>query len=160
MCVPKLEVWERDGDQLIGHRYGGTIVAPYNMSAKRKTHFGWIEEEPQLWALLLVLWIWAIWSCAEYWRRNPNYSYGWIVPVLTFVYAARRLALTQIENVSQPVVTLPSSLSVFFGIVAGAVVFGLEFARVASDHRHLDDRVGSNCADTERLLVRPGGPNC
>ena len=105
------------------------MVAPYNMSANRETHIGWIEQKPQLWALLLVLWIWAIWSCAEYWRGNPNYSYGWIVPVLTFVYAARRLALTQIENVSQPVVTLPIWLSAFLGIVAGAVIFGLEFAR-------------------------------
>jgi hypothetical protein len=34
------------------------------------------------WALLMAAWIWAIWSCAEYWRGNPNYSYGWIVPVL------------------------------------------------------------------------------
>ena len=32
------------------------------------------------WALLAAAWIWAIWSCAEYWRGNPNYSYGWIVP--------------------------------------------------------------------------------
>ena len=30
------------------------------------------------WALLAAAWIWAIWSCAEYWRGNPNYSYGWI----------------------------------------------------------------------------------
>ncbi len=28
------------------------------------------------WALLVAVWIWAIWSCAEYWRGNPNYSYG------------------------------------------------------------------------------------
>jgi hypothetical protein len=23
------------------------------------------------WALLAAAWIWAIWSCAEYWRGNP-----------------------------------------------------------------------------------------
>ena len=32
------------------------------------------------WALLAAAWIWAIWSCAEYWRGNPNYSYGCAVP--------------------------------------------------------------------------------
>jgi exosortase len=100
-----------------------------SMSANREMRFGWVEHGYQLWALLIGVWGWAIWSCAEYWRANPNYSYGWIVPVLTFVYAARRLALTQTESVSQPVVTLPIWSAVFFGIVAGTVIFGLEFAR-------------------------------
>src|SRR5205823_12016668 len=81
------------------------------------------------WALLVAAWTWAIWSCAEYWRGNPNYSYGWIVPVLIFAYAARRLALVQIEDVSQPVGNVPIWLSVFFGIVAGALIFALELAR-------------------------------
>jgi len=99
------------------------------MSAKGKRHSGWIEQGTQLWALLLVAWVWAIWSCAEYWRGNPNYSDGWIVPVLIFAYAARRLALVQIEDVSQPVGNVPIWLSVFFGIVAGALIFALELAR-------------------------------
>jgi hypothetical protein len=122
-------VWERGGDQLIGYRDGGMVVAPYNMSANKKMHFGRIERGPQLWALLLVLWVWAIWSCAEYWRGNPNYSYGWIVPVLSFIYAARRLVITEIENASRPVIALSIWLSLFFGLVAGALIFGLEFAR-------------------------------
>ena len=99
------------------------------MAANRKIRFGWVEHGTQLWALLLVAWVWAIWSCAEYWRGNTNYSYGWIVRVLTFVYTARRLALTEIENISQSVFTLPIWLSGFFGIVAGVLIFGLEFAR-------------------------------
>jgi exosortase len=99
------------------------------MPPNREMPFGCIEHGYQIWALLVSSWGWAIWSCAEYWRGNPNYSYGWIVPVLSFVYAVRRLALTQLENVSQPVVTLPIWLYVFFGIVAGAAIFGLEFAR-------------------------------
>jgi exosortase len=97
------------------------------MSTGRKT--SWIERGQCLWAMQLVLWGWAIWSCAEYWRGNPNYSYGWIVPVLVLGYAGRRLALAQIENVSRPVVTIPTWLLVFFGIVAGALIFALEFAR-------------------------------
>ena len=40
--------------------------------------------------LLAVLWTWAIWSCAEHWRGNPNYSYGWAVPLLAFGFALRR----------------------------------------------------------------------
>jgi exosortase len=81
------------------------------------------------WALLLAAWIWAIWSCAEYWRGNPNYSYGWIVPVLGLAYAARRLTRAQSENIALPIFAVPVWLIVFFAIVAAAIFFGLEFAR-------------------------------
>ena len=81
------------------------------------------------WALLLAAWTWAIWSCAEYWRANPNYSYGWIVPILGLAYAARRLTLAQSENIARPIFAIPIWLIVFFGIVAAAIFFGLEFAR-------------------------------
>ncbi len=77
----------------------------------------------------MAAWIWAVWSCAEYWRGNPNYSYGWIVPVLSLAYAARRLTLAQSENIARPILAFPIWLIVFFGIVAGAIIFGLEFAR-------------------------------
>src|SRR5256885_1665853 len=81
------------------------------------------------WALLLAAWTWAIWSCAEYWRANPNYSYGWIVPILGLAYAARRLTLAQSENIARPIFAIPIWLIVFLGIVAAAIFFGLEFAR-------------------------------
>ena len=87
------------------------------------------------WALLLAAWTWAIWSCAEYWRGNPNYSYGWIVPVLGFAYAARRLTLAQIiagimpENIARPILPVSIWRIGFFGIVVAAIIFGLEFAR-------------------------------
>ena len=89
-----------------------------------------ISKPPRrYWALLLAAWTWAIWSCAEYWRGNPNYSYGWIVPVLGFAYAARRLTLAQTENIARPIFEVPLWLIVFFGIVAGPMFFELEFAR-------------------------------
>jgi exosortase len=81
------------------------------------------------WALLVAAWIWAIWSCAEYWRGNPNYSYGWIVPILSLAYAARRLTLAQSKNSVRPILAVPIWLIVFFGIVAGAIFLGLELAR-------------------------------
>src|SRR5438132_4451139 len=81
------------------------------------------------WALLVAAWTWAIWSCAEYWRANPNYSYGWIVPMLGLAYAARRLTLAQGENIARPIFAVPIWLIVYFGIVAAAIFFGLEFAR-------------------------------
>ena len=81
------------------------------------------------WALLVAAWIWAIWSCAEYWRGNPNYSYGWIVPVLGLAYAARRLTLAQSKNIARPIFVVPIWLIVFLGIVAGAIFLGLELAR-------------------------------
>jgi exosortase len=81
------------------------------------------------WALLVAAWIWAIWSCAEYWRGNPNYSYGWIVPALSLTYAARRLTLAKSENIARPILAVPIWVIVFIGIVATAIIFGLEFAR-------------------------------
>jgi hypothetical protein len=81
------------------------------------------------WALLAAVWIWAMWSCAEYWRGNPNYSYGWIVPVLSLTYADRRLTLAQSENIARPILAVPISVIVFIGIVAAAIIFALEFAR-------------------------------
>ena len=81
------------------------------------------------WALLAAAWIWAIWSCAEYWRGNPNYSYGWIVPVLSLTYAARRLTLAKSESIARPTLAVPIWVVIFIGIVAAAIIFGLEFAR-------------------------------
>src|SRR5437879_13593223 len=40
--------------------------------------------------LLLGMWAWAIWSCAEHWQGNPNYSYGWAVPPLALGFGLRR----------------------------------------------------------------------
>jgi exosortase len=81
------------------------------------------------WALLAAGWAWAIWSCAEYWRGNPNYSYGWIVPVLSLAYAARRLMLVQSENIARPTLMIPVWMIIFIGIVVAVTIFGLEFAR-------------------------------
>ncbi len=99
------------------------------MPATRETRFGWIEQGWQCGTLLFATWGWAIWSCAEYWRANPNYSYGWIVPVLTLFYAVRRLHLTSGEHHRRPVVKPPIWLNVLLGVLAGAMIFGLEFAR-------------------------------
>ncbi|MEP6937547.1 MAG: exosortase/archaeosortase family protein [Chthoniobacterales bacterium] len=35
--------------------------------------------------------IWAIWACAEHWRGNPNYSYGWVVPAFALTFGIRRV---------------------------------------------------------------------
>ena len=47
------------------------------------------------WAALVLaaVWGWTIWACAEHWRGNPNYSYGWAVPLLAFCFALRRYLL-------------------------------------------------------------------
>lgn len=39
---------------------------------------------------LATLWGWAIWACAEHWLGNPNYSYGWAVPMLALFFGVRR----------------------------------------------------------------------
>src|SRR4029077_16085192 len=74
------------------------------------------------WALLAAAWMWTIWSRAEYWRGNPNYSYGWIVPVLSLTYAARRLTRARSENIARPILAVPMGV-IFFIAVGGAAIF-------------------------------------
>ncbi len=83
--------------------------------------------------LVLALWAWAIWSCAEYWRGNPNYSYGWLVPVLGLVFFLRRAAGvggSTARDVSQPAL----GWVVGAGLATMAGVFALEFSRTQVWH--------------------------
>src|SRR5438067_11849340 len=86
---------------------------------------------PLLWPTLLLatVWTWTIWSCAEHWRGNPNYSYGWIVPALVLAFAVRRLVLTESFNSSHRFRAVPLWLIIMFVLIAGPVFFALEFAR-------------------------------
>src|SRR5438067_7492474 len=52
-----------------------------------------------------------------------------LFPVLSLTYAARRLTLAKSENIARPTLAVPIWGVVFIGIVAAAVIFGLEFAR-------------------------------
>ncbi len=45
-------------------------------------------------ALLAALWTWAIGIDAPFWQTNPDYSYGFIVPVLMVFYLWKRLGQT------------------------------------------------------------------
>jgi exosortase len=52
-----------------------------------QVHWHWLPV-----ALLAVcLWVWAISGCADEWRDNPMYSYGWFVPPLMVFFVWRRL---------------------------------------------------------------------
>ena len=88
---------------------------------------------PWLAFLFVGFWIWAIWSCAEHWAGNPNYSYGWIVPILAFGFGLRR-AITIQGNVDVPNFSLSKLAILSFVLPGGALVFGLEFARVQMWH--------------------------
>ena len=81
--------------------------------------------------IFVGLWIWAIWSCAEHWRGNPNYSYGWVVPVLALGFGLRRYFLTASrEPPAVETETGPSwSWALLFAVVSAVAVFALEFAR-------------------------------
>lgn len=91
------------------------------------------KSAPVPWSALIFfgLWTWAIWSCAEHWRGNPNYSYGWAVPVLALGFGLRRYFLCAPNDQS------PSARGPFFSpgaviggaLLAGAIVFALEFCR-------------------------------
>ena len=89
----------------------------------------WLSAAQPLLMLGLV-WGWAIWACAEYWRGNPNYSYGWSVPVLVAGFTLRRLLIYNREP--EPVrlagrQNRASQIVIFFvGVVAVAC---LEYCR-------------------------------
>jgi exosortase len=84
--------------------------------------------------VLLTAWFWALWSCAEHWRGNANYSYGWIVPVLVAAFVVRRFFLSGDSAFEESAVTdrrysRASWLVVVLGLIAAPVFFALEFAR-------------------------------
>jgi exosortase len=87
--------------------------------------------------LLVGLWLWAIWACAEHWRGNPNYAYGWAVPLLAFGFAGRRYFIRTDSNrprasgYSEEKAPVAVSSSPRFGVatLAAVLIFALEFAR-------------------------------
>ncbi len=84
--------------------------------------------------LLVGLWTWAVWSCAEHWRGNPNYSYGWAVPLLAIGFALRRyLILPSGGRAGRAEVApgnrVPAWVQMVLALASLAVVFLLEYSR-------------------------------
>ena len=84
------------------------------------------------WATLCLctLWTWAIWACAEHWQGNPNYSYGWAVPVLALFFGIRRYLSLREEPAGRPPQNIPGGPIAFAAPVGlGGLIFLLEYAR-------------------------------
>lgn len=85
------------------------------------------------WAAILLfgLWSWAIWSCAEHWQGNPNYSYGWAVPILAAGFVLRRyLLIERSGSIQAPAVPHMSILPrIGVALFSGAIFFTLEYSR-------------------------------
>ncbi len=115
------------------------------------------------WAALLVgsLWFWAIWTCAEHWRGNPNYSYGWAVPALAFAFGLRRLWAWAPAPSAAGGLDLNVSRTVRWTITICAAlgVFALEFARQDMWHPQLVLQLicGIAMAGTLALFALTGG---
>src|SRR5438132_5384741 len=76
---------------------------------------------PWVTLLALALWAWAIWSCAEHWLGNPNYSYGWAVPPLALGFALRRYLMTAgIPANSGPAAPISAATGVLGALGLGA----------------------------------------
>jgi hypothetical protein len=90
-----------------------------------------IPSLPWLVVLLAGVWTWAIWSCAEHWQGNPNYSYGWAVPLLALGFALRRyLQIDPPESAGAPPEMHMSILSrTAFALLAGGTFFVLAYSR-------------------------------
>jgi exosortase len=88
---------------------------------------------------LLAVWIWASWACAEHWQGNPNYSYGWAVPLLVIGFGFRRYFRLNPDELDEPKAS--ASMSIFPGvaIVLLACAFGfiLEYARDQVWHQEI-----------------------
>src|ERR1700722_9587075 len=82
-------------------------------------------------AVVLAVWSWAVWSCAEHWRGNPNYSYGWAVPLLAFGFAMRRYFRIDPSDLSAPAPPRLRSVWVLsvVGLLTAILIFALEYAR-------------------------------
>lgn len=51
-------------------------------------------------AATLLFWGWACWICAGDWRFNPQYSYGWFVPLLCIYFLFENLKNTRFSSVA------------------------------------------------------------
>jgi exosortase len=84
--------------------------------------------------LLVALWTWAIWACAEHWRGNPNYSYGWAVPVLAVGFGVRRFLRLR-DNDQAAAGKAPGWITTVLSLVALASLGGaLEYGRETMWH--------------------------
>lgn len=89
--------------------------------------------------LLAGLWAWAIWSCAEHWLSNPNYSYGWAVPLLVVGFAFRRFLQIDLasHNGLRAAQWTSTSARTIIGVLAAVLVFALEYAREQVWHQEI-----------------------
>jgi exosortase len=106
------------------HRQPGQL--PPKLAAISWSHF-----------LVLGLWAWAIWACAEHWRGNPNYSYGWAVPPLVAGFAFRRYLLFDQSAAPMAIRPLPFLAQLVVGMAAFSLVAGLECGREQVWHQEI-----------------------
>ena len=101
-----------------------SYLAPANISRSARTL-------PWPTFLLLGMWTWAIWSCAEHWQGNPNYSYGWAVPPLALGFGLRRY--WKLNHARPPgsylAGPMPAGTQIFGAMSLGTLVFLLDYSR-------------------------------
>jgi exosortase len=100
-----------------------TATEPAMAIPPRPMSFPWVVGIPA------ILWGWAIWSCAEYWQGNPNYSYGWAVPILAAGFGLRRWVMMQPSPEPGGSARLPWSFVLPAALAAAVAAFALEYAR-------------------------------
>ena len=105
----------------------------YPLSLMNHSAAGTISRKARIlpWPALLLLgmWAWAIWSCAEHWQGNPNYSYGWAVPPLALGFGLRRYWKLNQARLPWSYLAgqMPASAQILAALSFGGLVFLLEY---------------------------------
>ena len=86
---------------------------------------------PGVTLLFVAVWSWAIWSCAEHWLGNPNYSYGWAVPLLALGFGVRRYFLFRGSQANDlaPRFEILRATGIVAAVAIGGLAFFLEYSR-------------------------------
>jgi exosortase len=79
------------------------------------------------WWFLSLLWGWFIWLNTGEWYTNPDYNYGWIVPVLALFFLYRNLKGSDLRSTP----ARPSWPGAVFLVLLCLIVLGLEMLRLS-----------------------------
>ncbi|MEM1157479.1 MAG: exosortase/archaeosortase family protein [Verrucomicrobiota bacterium] len=89
-----------------------------------------VAASPLCW-ITAGFFLWLSWICADDWNNNPNYSYGWIITVISIFFLYRRLIETPFERPNVIKYATPVSRALW---LAPVTILILELVRMTPIH--------------------------